>query len=206
LILGDHQKLFEGLSSGVNYFGIEIELIKIDDSLPAPRFNIIVQPNDWNRAVFASVRHSNLSEMREAQMEYWTAFREVLNGEKGIYVPNPQPQNYMSFKIGKSFVSITTKMVSEDGSICVELYLPGKNAKKNFQTLVAIKEKIESEMNESLEWEEHPENGPHKVLLKAYECPLHDEGDWKRQHDWLKEKLCLFNRIFRPLCRQLITS
>lgn len=206
----EHQAALEKLnrdsSQGVNYFGIEIELNKIDDSLPAPRFNVVVKPNDWSRAVSASVRHSNLSEMRETQMEYWTAFKEVLNGEKGIYVPSPQPQNYMSFKIGKSFVSITTKMVSEDGSICVELYLSGKNAKKNFQALVAIKEKIESDMNESLEWEEHPENGPHKILLKAYECSLHEKVDWKRQHNWLREKLCLFNRIFRPLCRQLITN
>ena len=29
------------------YFGVEIELLKIDGSRPAPRFNIVVQPNDW---------------------------------------------------------------------------------------------------------------------------------------------------------------
>jgi hypothetical protein len=32
---------------GFHFFGIEIELWKIGDSLPAPKFNIVCKPNDW---------------------------------------------------------------------------------------------------------------------------------------------------------------
>ena len=35
----------------VSFFGLEIELWKVDDSLPAPKFNIISKPNDWSKSV-----------------------------------------------------------------------------------------------------------------------------------------------------------
>ncbi len=44
---------------GVGFFGVELELLRIDGSLPAPHFRVVVQPNDWakraKRATTASV-------------------------------------------------------------------------------------------------------------------------------------------------------
>jgi hypothetical protein len=32
---------------GVAFFGVELELLRIDDSLPAPHFRVVVEPNEW---------------------------------------------------------------------------------------------------------------------------------------------------------------
>ena len=37
-----------------NFFGLEIELWRIDDSLIAPKFNLVSKPNDWSRSVAAA--------------------------------------------------------------------------------------------------------------------------------------------------------
>ena len=33
----------------VNFYGMELELWRIDDSVPAPNFNVVCQPNMWAR-------------------------------------------------------------------------------------------------------------------------------------------------------------
>jgi hypothetical protein len=39
--------LNEQANGNASYFGIEIELYRIGDSPPAPRFNVVSKPNDW---------------------------------------------------------------------------------------------------------------------------------------------------------------
>lgn len=39
--------LNENLESSIHFFGIEMELWKIENSMPAPNFNVIVQPKEW---------------------------------------------------------------------------------------------------------------------------------------------------------------
>lgn len=38
-------------NSKVNFFGLEIELWKIGTSAPAPKFNVVVEPNNWRAQV-----------------------------------------------------------------------------------------------------------------------------------------------------------
>ena len=43
--------LNEITNESFSFFGLEIELWKVDDSLPAPKFNIVSKPNDWSKTV-----------------------------------------------------------------------------------------------------------------------------------------------------------
>ena len=36
---------------GVGFFGVEVELLKIGDSRPAPHFTVVVRPNEWAKSV-----------------------------------------------------------------------------------------------------------------------------------------------------------
>ena len=49
----EHQKAIDWLnqitSDDREFFAIEIQLIKVDDSLPAPFFNVKAAPNDWSK-------------------------------------------------------------------------------------------------------------------------------------------------------------
>ena len=59
------------------YFGVEIELLKIDSSLPAPRFNIVAQPNDWAKTVRPPPSDGELSEGKQLQLQFWTEFQRT---------------------------------------------------------------------------------------------------------------------------------
>lgn len=41
--------LNENTVAGVGFFGVELGLLKIDDSKPAPHFRVVVQPNEWKK-------------------------------------------------------------------------------------------------------------------------------------------------------------
>lgn len=43
--------LNESTVAGVGFFGVELELLKIDDSKPAPHFRVLVKPNEWVKRV-----------------------------------------------------------------------------------------------------------------------------------------------------------
>jgi hypothetical protein len=49
--VGALEWLNENTVAGVGFFGVELELLKIDGSRPAPHFRVAVQPNEWKKRV-----------------------------------------------------------------------------------------------------------------------------------------------------------
>ena len=54
-ITEEHAAALEWLSEntvvGVGFFGVELELLRIGESLPAPHFKLVVRPNEWTKKV-----------------------------------------------------------------------------------------------------------------------------------------------------------
>ena len=65
--------LNEATSLDHSFFGVEIEVWRIGNSDAAPRFEVVVQPNEWKRR---QIQRSHQIEMVDYQrrMEYWGLF------------------------------------------------------------------------------------------------------------------------------------
>jgi len=63
--------LNENTVAGVGFFGVELGLLKIDDSRPAPHFRVVVQPNVWKKRV--------RPEAQAVESWGWPSFEEVLS-------------------------------------------------------------------------------------------------------------------------------
>lgn len=67
----EHRQAIEWLNAHTDdeaaFFLVEIEVWSIGDSLPAPRFNVVEQPNEWARAVKAS---EGMSETDKIKLAY----------------------------------------------------------------------------------------------------------------------------------------
>ena len=64
------------ISVGISFFLVQIEVYKIDASLPAPKFNIICEPNDWGKTVKKSEGGDAVSALKLQQQEFWEVMKE----------------------------------------------------------------------------------------------------------------------------------
>ena len=66
--------LNENTIEGVRFFAVEISAVQIEDSVPAPLFNVVVKPNDWGKAIKASTQSGNHSERYVAYRDFWSLY------------------------------------------------------------------------------------------------------------------------------------
>jgi hypothetical protein len=187
-----------------NFFGIEIELYRIADSLAAPKFNLIAKPNDWTKSVRKSASSQNLTETKLLQQEYWQAFKDYMEEKNSrTRITKPQPQHWMNLAIGKSNYCLTVSVNTKDNTISVWLDILGANAKTNFEKLKEInEERSYQEINEDVRWLRMDDKIQSAVILTV-NGNMKNKNDWENQFEWFKEYLERFDRFFRPLIKSI---
>ncbi len=125
----EHRQAIEWLNqhtdSDFGFFLVEIELWSIGDSLPAPRFNVVEQPNEWTKAIKLS---EGLSETERVKLSYWTKYREVAQATpEFLKVFNPQKpskDHWTTLRCGTSAYHIALLIDTQHGRIGIEFYAP----------------------------------------------------------------------------------
>lgn len=196
--------LNEATEEGFSFFGIEIELLKIDNSNPAPQFKIISQPNTWTKNIRESAQHSGeLSGVKQQQLAYWTAFRDFIKNKKTNLRPQkPSPQHWMNMAIGRGNFWLAAKVNSVEGSISADLYNNYSN-KSAFNALLSQKEQIENEFGGALSWNELPGKIQSYIGITNSQADIMNTDDWNSQFEWLFENLNKLDKVFRKRVKDL---
>jgi len=194
--------------TGFHFFGLEVELWRIGDSLAAPKFNIVSKPNDWSRSVAQAARAMDDSEPSETHIKrqaYWTAFQTVLNETAGPISDNrtPKPKRRIVYRIGRGGFQFATVIVPTRQEIRSELYLSGRNATAHFRLLHEQKDNIEHECDYELDWQELPDARASRIAISLNNVDPWNEDDWPRQHEWLATRLNDLHRVFAHRVRAL---
>ncbi|MEO8602120.1 MAG: DUF4268 domain-containing protein [bacterium] len=190
-----------------SFFGLEVELWRIGNSPPAPKFNAVCKPNDWSKKVAggaSQIESAELSETKKLQLEYWTEFSRVLIDRKSPVRPQkPLPQHWATFAVGRSNFYLMTFVNTRDCRIGVILVLAGQMAKAHFNLLAQDRVTIDKEIGVSAEWRELPEKKESHVELRLDKTDPTKHEEWPTQHAWLAERLELFHRVFAPRVKKL---
>ncbi len=186
------------------FFGLEIEALRIDNSPPAPRFNIISKPNNWSKFVSQEARKISQGITTETQAlyyRYWENFAKYLESTRSALPPqNPKTEGGHRFIriINRVAIAVTISLTNQ--RISVEILLETSNRAFNkalFHFLLEDKEAIENEVGFALEWEESPDQDRSKMRLHKTTPDLKDETDWSNQYAWLEEMVLKFDEVFR---------
>lgn len=189
------------------FFGLEIELWKIGDSLAAPKFNIVSKPNDWGRSVRRTASDDELSDRQIMSELYWSTLRDhLINKNSPVKAQTPRPQPLASFSIGKTGFNMRASVSTQKKQIQVALVLSGEDSQTHFKLLEQDKDEIEKEVSPDLDWTERP-SGQQSVIsiIKSNVDPA-DESDWTNQMQWLSDMLERFDKTFRTRVKELDTS
>ena len=191
------------------FFGLEVELWQIGDSPVAPKFNIVSKPNDWSRSVGQAARQIEtdaLTDIKAAQLEFWTQLAEKLKENSHIRPQKPMPQHWAVFRIGRSGFHISGLHNTRDKCIGVELYINHQNAKDFYNQLYVQKNDIEEEIGHELIWKELPNKSASRIILYLRDVDPMDLSRWDEYQDWLIKYIEAFDSAFRTRIRNLVAS
>lgn len=195
--------LNENTNDDINFFAIEIELWKIDDSVPAPRFNIICRPNEWVKSTKTSNVMKELTNTKSLQLEYWNYVRDYFNQKTTfLSLRTPRAQHWYSMAIGRSKFNISLTANTINNRIGCELYMRGENAKKAFYELKREKDNIEKELGIELDWQELPEGQDSRIILYR-DGDIFDKNTWEETAEWLKKWAELFYKTFNDRIKKI---
>ena len=199
----EHQKAIEWLNDHtdeeINFFLIKLELWQIDGSNPAPKFDIIVSPNEWFKAIKTTIGSGELTETRLQQLDFWTKFRDFAQEiDKTIRLRKPFPENWYGISMGTSVCTIGLSLNSQENTISCYLYI---NRDKNFfNFLKERKEQIEKQIGGIPEWRDASKASI--IILKEEVKDIFDQNEAENYFKWLYEKAILFQKVFIPFIKE----
>lgn len=185
----------------IGFFGIE--LWRIGNSDPAPKFNIVSKPNDWTKPSGGPSGRfqTNWQKFRIAYWQaLWNAFGETME-QRGYR----QPSSYYfpSSRVGRAGFRLYPLLSTSDQSIAVQLEIGTHDAKADYATLYNDREAVEREVGDRLLWEECPGMKSSRITLRRPDCDPEDRELWQEQHAWFAEKLKLFHDVFAERIKAL---
>lgn len=183
-------------SESISFFLLQIEIYKIDDSSPAPKFNIICEPNNWGKTVMSSKAGNSLSELRLIQNEFWQGLKSfaIENNSRVNFSHSPKPQHWYHIAMGTSRCHISLTLNTQKSYIGCEVYI--RNDKALFDTFYKNKDQIENELGEKLDWMALPDATASRILLTFNGNPK-DRSRWKEYFKWCISTVEKFILIFR---------
>ena len=136
----------------LSFFLIEIHAYKIGESLPAPQFKIIEQPNDFAKAMKKISGSGELSVSQDGRLNFWTKFNEFVDANgKPFNKRKATTDHWYNVAIGTSQAYIQIDLVNKEHRIRVGLLI--RDNKELYDSLFAEKDIIEREFGSKLSWD-----------------------------------------------------
>jgi hypothetical protein len=185
-------------SEEYNFFGIQIEVLKIGNNM-APNFEIVSKPNNWSKSVSTAaskIQSENIGETKLQQLAFWEKLvsRIKEKDDSPLSLRKPRPQHWHTFASGTSGVGINAVFNSQEDRVLAELYIV--NDKSIFENLEKDKNNIENELGEKLDWQLLPHRAASRIKLARKNSVLDNQKDWDDYIVWLIEKLEKFYQVF----------
>lgn len=193
----EHQKAIEWLNEhtdeNINFFLIKIELWQIEGSNPAPKFETIVSPNEWAKAIKTSPSNGDLTDTKLQQLEFWNKFKDYVRGnDTRIRLQTPRPQHWYDVSMGSSDSHIALTVNSRDNFLGCDLYINKNKDLYNF--LIERKDEVQKEIGENAEWwNARVASG---LRIKKEVSDIFNQNEAEKYFAWLYEKTVLFQKVF----------
>jgi hypothetical protein len=179
----EHRAALEWLnqisSDEIGFFGLEIELWRIGDSHVAPKFNVVVKPNEWTKQTSRHRDPAARSTSKQLQYDFWVAFREYALGRGSTFKPTkPRAQHWMNISLGRSGFHLSSFLHTSKNQIGVDLWLKGPLKQAHFELLHRERQAIEAEIGAPLGWFGLPNKKSAVVRWRVPRPDLSDSSTW----------------------------
>jgi hypothetical protein len=188
---------------GFDFFAIEIQAFRIDNSVPAPQFSIVGKPNTWSRNLARTTRETAdkpLDDRQKIYVSYWSAFGSFLEARKAPFkLRVPTPRDYWcGFGIGRSGFTLVATAGFRDHKLGVEIYIGHRAAKLVFDQFESERTAIEAEFGGPLDWQRMNDKKFCRIAVYRTDLDPNEQDQWPTQFDWFLDQMERFTQTFRP--------
>lgn len=180
----------------VAFFGLQIEVVQIGDSMPAANLKPIATPNDWGRNIKRATERTEPSEVATARQRFFHAVLTELKARKpGITnATRVGLNNWFSFAAGRSGF-IYSWSFTGNRTFRAELYIDAGDAETNagyVRALLQRQEEFEKVVGQRLEWD--PMEGRRAARISVSRpLPTGDPSEDAELRNWAVETLLALN-------------
>jgi hypothetical protein len=187
-----------------DFFGVELELLQIDESPLAPHFKLVAQPNEWTKGVRQVGQSGEASELG---LRYQRFFADILARYKKRRPYDTKSsrvgtQNWLTFSAGRSGFGFVWSMAAKR-RLRVELYIDTDPTKAIFDAMLTRKDEIEGELGQPVSWERLDSRKASRLAVyrEVPENPPFEENDELK--DWAVETMVRWTSVLRPRVKDL---
>lgn len=207
-IRDEHRQALEWLNQRTDeetlFFGVVIEVIKIDDSNPAYIFKTVVAPSEWQKTKKRQAS-GNVSTRGELYRKYFQQLLDELREIHGYTNARVgQPQSWYSLSSGTSGLAYTASF-GQGNKARTELYIDFGDMEKNkafFNWLQERKAEIESNLGYELTWEMLEDKRASRIATYRSGSIESSEEELSQIKDWHIENLIKMKQVLAPYISQ----
>jgi hypothetical protein len=180
--------LNESTGEEAHFFGIELQLVKIGDSTAAPLFNVVAQPNDWQKQVRTATQAGAVSGKGALYVQFWGRFIERVHAEHPEWTNAKAvgPYNWFEMKGPIKGTRISSSFARGD-RLRHELYIDTGDGERNdeiFEHLRNRQEQVETAYGQALTWEELPSKQASRIAEYKDGCSVAESDRWDDYISW----------------------
>jgi hypothetical protein len=200
--------LNERTQPGIDFFGVVVRLVRIDDSRPAYLFDVAARPNQWKKQTEAERPSRQPSTRGEAYRAFFQVLLDVLRDEhRFTNARTAQAQSWYSFSSGFRGVTFGVSF-GQGGRVRTELTLDTgevESTKQLFDALVIHRPELDSKLG-PLSWERLDNRRSCRIAL--YEPGTIEDPAAKLEAltQWFVASLLRFKDAFSPVLKSVMAS
>lgn len=196
----EHRSAVEWLNnntrSGIDFFLIELHAYKIGDSDPAPKFEVIEQPNDFIKSSKSSGSGDATNKSQSERVAFWTQFNdEIVAHGKPFNTRKATTDHWYNVAIGNSNCHIGITLVNSDSFVGVELYIPDN--KDLYDSLYEKKDEIEKQIDFDLSWERLDGKKASKIIHRIPGLDFDNKENYPQLMDEIIKKVIIIRDVFK---------
>lgn len=181
--------LNERTDEKTRFFGVEIQVIRIGDSAPAPAFQLVAQPNDWGKQVRAAAASATgeVSERQRLYQDFWERVRERVTAEYPTWTQSRQATKQSWFPMGTGVSGVTWSHAFTRQGLGVQLVFEDADPDKNtsrFEALAEKKAAFEGAFGGPVTWEDL--DGRKSCRVSTYTEHVYDVAEQASWSDWIE--------------------
>lgn len=191
--------LNENMAADISFFLIEVHAIKINDSIPAPQFRVIEEPNDFVND--AKETKTVITETQSYRLEFWTMMNDELKRRNEPFnIRKATTDHWYDVAMGDRRCHGQITLVNNNKLIRLGIWIP--NDKTLFDYFYEHKDEIEAETGIKFNWDRKEDDVQASAFLE--EIPglsLGDKQNYPKLIDRLIDDMVKLKKAVKKLLK-----